>query len=92
MVHFCFLRLLSRIAQIFQVFLHSLKEIKGNNALQCNNDLFIMNTDILITNFSHFRQDCDRFLKRIYEQDRPWLAWTSVSLNGDGLPPQFPNA
>lgn len=38
MVYLCFLRSLSRIDQIFQVFLNSLKEIKGNDALQGNND------------------------------------------------------
>lgn len=42
MVYLCFWRSLSRTDQIFQVLFNSLKEIKGNNALQCNNDLFIM--------------------------------------------------
>lgn len=67
-VYLCISKSLSKIDQIFQVFFNSLKEIKGNNVLQYNNDLFIMNTDKVTPNYSHLCQYSGMFMKRIQEQ------------------------
>lgn len=70
-VYLCISKSLSKIDQIFQVFFNSLKEIKGNNVLQYNNDLFIMNTDKVTPNYSHLCQYSGMFMKRIQEQKWP---------------------
>lgn len=69
MVYLCFLRSLSRIDQIFQVFLNSLKEIKGKWCLTRQQWL------------GHEHRQTDKRLLTLCLAGswKAWLTWTTVS-------------